>query len=465
MSKAIFWLMCIAVSAFAFNFNYPTASGSGLADYGDQRGTPNPDPRNITGGTGAQTIKVRPRDDAQDCWNLQWAFDNVAAGGTVALEAGVFFIGDEKVAPRRTIYMRRGLRVVGKKQGGAWLTVIRGGGEALTPGVGGEIESGPLRIVIENDTHPAVIEDLWFRDWACEVAYIVSCPGFEFRGCRISNPANTALEGRIRFVHAIWSSGVAARGDFTVENCLVELGGYQGAPADDEQLLGVFYSNHDTVRVINNRISGIDEAIEILGNRYGNTGKGDPAAATGPAKIIVSGNRIDVTGAPGQRWPSSYAILICGNLGADEVLIENNEITKRGKGWGLGISGENFKITGNRFRFEMHNGEYPPGAVTIGGFGQLAGRDMGAALNNSVFANNTFEGKVSKSGIVFPGERVANASRGNRFDLGDSLAKLGAETTLTLSKDSHGNIFKGNLGKVVDNAPKGANDYEVFSKP
>ncbi len=454
----IFWLMCVAIPAFAFNFNHPGGAG----DYGDQRGTPNPDPRNIAGAVGEQKIKVRPRDDAQDCWNLQWAFDNVAAGGTVELEAGTFFIGDENTAPRRTIYMRRGLRVVGAKRGDEWLTVIRGGGQVLTPGVGGELESGPLRIVIENDNHPAVIENLWFRDWACEVVYIVSCPGFEFRGCRISNPANTALEGKIRFVHAIWSSGVAARGDFTVENCLVELGGYRDAPADDEQLLGVFYSNHDTVRVINNRITGMDEAIEIIGNRYGNTGRGDPAAAVGPAKIIVSGNRIDVTGTPGRRWPSSFAMLICGNLGADEVLVENNEVTKRGKGWGLGISGEHFRIIGNRFRFEEHNGEYPPGAVTIGGFGQLVGRDMGAALINSVFAGNTFEGRVARDGIMFPGERVANASYGNRFELGDSLAGLGAETTLTLSKDSRDNNFRGNPGKVVDHAPKGAN---VYGKP
>ncbi|MEW6206936.1 MAG: hypothetical protein AB1631_01115, partial [Acidobacteriota bacterium] len=346
-----------------------------------------------------------------------------------------------------------------KKEGNVWRTVIRGGGEVINPGVGGALESGPIRIAIENDNHPAVFENIWFREWACEVIFIVACPGFEFRSCRISNPVNTALEGRIRFVHAIWTTGVKARGNFTVENCLVELGGYKGELADDEQLLGIFYSNHDTVRVAGNVITGIDEAIEILGNRYGNSGKGDREAATGPSKIIVTGNRIDVTGTPGQRWPSSYAILICGNLRVDAVIIENNDITKRGKGWGLGISGENFKIAGNRFRFEAHNNEYPPGAVTVGGFGPLAGRDMGASLNNSVFAGNRFEGRVSKYGILFPGERTANVSRGNQFDLGESLVGLGAETTLTLSKDSRDNTFKGNVGKVIDNAAKGANRY------
>lgn len=460
MRKTFVFLIAVAAAAIALTFHDQTAASLSQADQTDLKGASNPDRASVTGEAGAQKIKVQPKNSVQDYQNLQWAFDNVAPGGTVALGSGVFYLGDGKEAPRRTVFMRRGLRVIGNKDGSTWRTVIRGGGEVLKPGVGGDLESGPFRIAIENDNHPAVFESIWFRDWACEVIFIVACPGFEFRNCRISNPVNTALPDKIRFVHALWSSGVKARGDFTVENCLVELGGYQGALADDEQLLGVFYSNHDNVRVVNNVITGIDEAIEILGNRYGNTGKGDSAAASGPARIMVTGNRIDVTGTPGQRWPSSFAILICGNLGVDAVLIENNEVTKRGKGWGVGISGEKFKISGNRFRFEIHNGEYPLGAVTIGGFGPLAGRDMGAAFNNSVFAGNVFEGRVSKYGIQLSDERTANPSHGNRFDLGDSLVKLGAETTLTFSKDSHGNVVIGNPGKVVDNSPKGANEYK-----
>jgi hypothetical protein len=455
--KTFLCLISIAISAPALRLCPVCPETPGILQ-ADLKGAANPDPKNIVVAVGANAIQVRPRNDPEDFRNLQWAFDNASTGGTVALAAGVFFLGDGAASPRRTVWMRRGVRVTGKKEGSTWRTVIRGGGEVIDPGVGGALESGPFRIAIEND-HPAVFENIWFREWACEVIFIVSCPGFEFRSCRISNPVNTALAGRIRFVHALWTTGVKARGNFTVENCLVELGGYQRELADDEQLLGVFYSNHDTVRVVNNTITGIDEAIEILGNRYGNSGKGDREAATAPAKIIVSGNRIDITGTPGQRWPSSYAVLICGNLGVDAVIIENNDITKRGKGWGLGISGDNFRITGNRFRFESHNDEYPPGAVTIGGFGPLAGRDMGAALNNSVFAGNTFEGRVSKYGILFPGERVTNASRGNQFDLGQSLVKLGAETTLALSRDSRDNTFKGDLGKVIDNAAKGANRY------
>ena len=74
----------------------------------------------------------------------------------------------------------------------------------------------------------------------------------------------------------------------------------------------------------------------------------------------MTGNRIEVTGKPGERWPSSFAILIGGNLNVDAVRIENNQIVKRGKGWGLGISGDNLSIKGNRFRFEVHEGSILP---------------------------------------------------------------------------------------------------------
>ena len=71
---------------------------------------------------------------------------------------------------------------------------------------------------------------------------------------------------------------------------------------------------------------------------------------------------------------------------------------------------------------------------------------MGSSLNHSVFADNTFEGKVGKLGLFFaPGQgKDLNTSHDNHFDLGDSLAGLGAETTLFLSKDIRGNTFKGN---------------------
>ena len=349
--------------------------------------------------------------------------------------------------------------IPGQKDGDTWKSVIRGGGEVMLPGVGSAIESGPFRVMNKDDDNPVVIENIWLREWACEVVFIEACHGFVFRGNRISHPVNH-VDGPIKFVHAIWSSGVNARGDFILENNLVEMGGYEGVFADDEQLCGIFYSNHDNVRVVNNVITGIDEAIEFIGNRYGNSGPGDSAAASTPSEIVVTGNRINITSTPGRIWPSSWAILVAGNLNVDKVIIADNDITTRGKGWGLGLSGDNMQITGNTIRFEEHNGAYPPGAVNIG-FGRLAGRDMCSSLNNSVFANNTFEGKVSGSGIRF-NERGGDASfdsHGNRFDLGDSLAKLGAETTLALTKDLYDNTFTGDLGTVVDKSPKGANTY------
>ena len=455
MFKTLGLWTCGLALALALCVSEATAGTGSLA------GTPNPDAANIIGEAGAQTIQILPRDYASDWRNLQWAFDNVGAGGTVKLEAGVFDLGDGAANLRRTVVMRRGLRVAGTKDGASWRTVIQGGGEVMLPGVGGRIESGPFRVVNEDDPHPAVFEDLWFRGWACEVVFIEACQGFEMRRCRLSDPVNTAIENNIRFVHAIWSSGPKTQGDFILENNLVEMGRYDGERADDEQLLGIFYSNHDTVRIVDNVIIGMDEAIEIIGNRYEMSTPEGAKKTRVPAEIVVTGNRIDVTQTPGRRWPSTFAILIAGNLGAEAVRIEDNDLTVRGKGFAFGLSGERFNITGNTIRFEEHEGKYPAGLMTIG-FGKLAGRSMGASLVDSVYKNNTIEGKVRDFGIVFrPGSAdMPNISHGNRFDLGDSVAKLGAKATLTLSKDVFCNTFTGGLGTVVDNSPEDANEYQ-----
>ena len=81
---------------------------------------------------------------------------------------------------------------------------------------------------------------------------------------------------------------------------------------------------------------------------------------------------------------------------------------------------------------------------------------------NSVFSDNIFEGKVTNNGIFFwtgRDDAVRNESSGNFFNVGDSLATLGARTTLFIGKDLHDNIFEGKLGTVVDKAPAGSNAY------
>ena len=359
----------------------------------------NPDPDHIHGKEGDSTIRLEARNDISDHRNLQWAFDHTAPGGTVELGSGTFFLGDGDAAPRKTAWMRRGLKVVGVKEGAIWRTIIRGGGEVMTPGVGGALESGPIRIKLEGDTHPVILEDIWFRDWACEVVFILACNGFEFRGCRISDPANASDPAKIRFVHALWTQGNDAPGNFIAEDNLVELGQYDGALAEDEQFMGIFTSNHDNIRIVNNTIIGTDEAIEILMNRYGDTGVGDAKAASSPAEIVVSNNKIDVTGTPGARWGGSWAILVAGNLNVDRVRIENNHVTKRGEGWGIGLSGANMEVIGNTFVFEEHNGKLIPGAITIGGYPKLAGKEMGASLTNSVIRDNVYQGRVDGHGL------------------------------------------------------------------
>jgi hypothetical protein len=315
-------------------------------------------------------------------------------------------------------------------------------------------------VVNEVDQHPTVLEDLWLREWTAEAVCIEAVRGFVFRRCRLSHPVNTGKAGAIRFVHALWTTGIRARGDFIVEGNLVELGGYDGPLADDEQFLGVFYSNHDTVRVADNVITGIDEAIEIIGNRVDRSARGEGPPARGPAEVVVTGNRIDVTQQPGERWPSTFAILVAGNQGADAVRIEDNDLRVRGPGYAFGLSGDRLRVARNAVRFESFEGKDPAGVATIG-FGQLAGLPMGSSLDDSVFEGNTFAGKVREVGIAFrPGrDEDVNTSRGNRFSLGDSLAKLGAAATIVLPPGVHDNVFTGDTGTVVDESPPGANSY------
>jgi hypothetical protein len=421
----------------------------------------NPDPDHILGSSGDAAIELLPRNDIDDHRNLQWAFDNTKAGGTVTLAAGTFFMGDGDSAPRKTAWMKRGLKIVGTKEGAIWRTVIRGGGAVLSPGVSGAMESGPIRVTLEGDDHPVILEDIWFRDWAGEVVFILSCNGFEFRGCRITDPANVANPDTTRFIHALWTQGNDARGDFIAENNLVEMGQYDGPMAEDEQFMGIFTSNHDNIRIVNNTIIGTDEAIEILMNRHGDTGPGDSKAATSPSEIIITGNTIDVTGTPGPRWGGSWAILIAGNLNVDRVLIADNDVTKRGEGWGVGLSGANFEVRDNVFRFEEHKGKLTPGAITIGGYPKLAGKFMGSSLTNSVIENNQFIGKVSKHGVFFMpgGKGFENASTGNRIDVGDSLISLGAETTVTLSQEMANNSFRGKYDTISDSASESSNKF------
>ena len=124
------------------------------------------------------------------------------------------------------------------------------------------------------------------------------------------------------------------------------------------------------------------------------------------------------------------------------------------------LTGSNMHVAGNTFRFEALEGRLTPGAVTVGGMPLFWGKDLGASLTNSVFENNTFEGRVRDHGVYFApgrGDRP-NASRGNRMDFGESLSALGAETTLTISEHATDNEFSGDIDTVADNSRDEANN-------
>jgi hypothetical protein len=439
--------------------------GSGGGDYeacGPGSGGDNPQPEHISGSAGDTRIEVTAVDDAADFDNLQWAVDNVARGGTVKLCAGTFFLGEG--SSKRTLMITRGITIEGVKSKDGFETVIRGGGGSFADLPSSE-SGGALHVANTNDENPNVFRGLWLRDWTSEAIFISASAGFTLRDSRISHPITTQSGGTL-FIHAIWSTGEAAKGDFTVENNIVEFDDYAYGLPHDEQLMGIFFSNHSNIRIVGNLVNGHDEAFEIIRNGYP-TGGGDPypdAMSRPAAEIVIENNVLDLTQTLPGTWAYNEALLIAANANTSEVRIEDNVITVRGTrmGHAVTVSGEGFQVRNNSINLEQYEGVSSAGAIMIGlgfTFG-LVGTTLGGSLTDSVFENNIFTGSASGPAIFFndPGDEP-NESHGNVIDVGDSLIPLDADIGLEIAAGVHDNTFIGDFGTVTDHS-MGANDFQ-----
>ena len=404
---------------------------------------------------GALTIKVRPLNDADgDFANLQRAANEAVSGGTIELCDGTFFLGDGVTAEKKTVVIRKGLNVIGKKGPDEWKTIIRGGGAVVSVRDVAP-ESGPFRIENYSDSKPNRFQNLWFREWTAEVIFIKASNGFIFKDNKISHPLSGKPSRRgVVFVHAIWGYGPSARGDFTAENNQVELTGYDRNKPHDEQFLGIFFSAFSNIRIVGNTIIGHDEGIEILGNK-----------APQSSEIVVEKNRMDLVHQRNNRWPSIYPILIAGNRSTRQVRIEDNSVTSQG--WStaaLGLSGENLTVARNRIVLKRsNNGLQARSAMQIGlpDRSRFMGLDLGVSLINSVIKDNEFSGSISGPAVYFlnTSETEPNISHNNLFQLGESISSLGGRPTLILTKKVYGNTFEGRIDGVRDASPQGANSY------
>ncbi len=408
----------------------------------------------LEGEAGDDVIIVRPQDDAADDFaNLQWAVDNVAPGGRVEIGPGVLFLGDGERAERETVVISQGVKIVGTYDGETWGTTILGGGSRAYPVLVAE-EPGPFLITSADTEHPVVLDGIWFRQWVAEVVSITESHGFVFENCHISEPrVGTPVSGLLDgflFVHAIWSQGRDAQGDYTVRDNLVDFGDYGGQKPHDEQFMGVFYPAHGNITITGNTVVGHDEGFEVLGN-----------IPSGPSEIVIRDNVLDMTYDLSGRWPGRFAMLVGGNADTTSVVIEDNDVTIRGAGVALGLSGENFSLSDNRFEFVSHDGESASSAVQIGNGSLSVLFPLGPSLVDSRIENNHFAGSVTGTALRFdPGlNDDPNTSHGNTFDLGSSLAMLGAQTTVSISADAYDNEFLGDTGTVEDASPPGANRY------
>lgn len=402
------------------------------------------------GEPGDDLIRVRPMNDVkEDVKNLQWAVDSVEAGGTVELCEGTFSLGDGVSEPKNTIKITKGIYVIGIKESSEWKTIIQGASDDLDKAKAAS-DRGFFRISNQKDPNPNIFENLWMRGWTAEAVFIDAVQGFTIKNCRISNPVVDQASIGLHFIHAIYTSGKNTKGDFSAENNLVELGNYPGILPDDEQLLGVFFSAHDNVRVVGNEITGLDEAIEILGNN-----------STDPSQIVVEGNTINISFELEDRWPGKNAILVGGNLNTSQVQIEDNEMVVQGPGTVIGVSGENLSIRNNQVKLKEWNGLKPISAFTIGlGRGEATGIKTGPSLVNSVIEDNDFSGSVEGPAVNLADvPEFPNLSHDNVIKLGDSIANLGAETTIYIAPGAYDNTFEGKTGNVQDDSPEGKNTY------
>ena len=457
-------LLLIPLSAGCSESGGSGGGGTGGGDYqacGPGSGGDNPQPENISGSAGDARIEVTPLDAAADFDNLQWAVDNVAPGGTVKLCAGTFFLGEG--SSRKTVVITRGITIEGVTSDDGFETVIRGGGGSEADFPSSE-SGGTLRIENTNDDNPNVFQGLWLREWTSEAIFITASAGFTLKDSRISHPITTQSGGTL-FIHAIWSTGETARGDFTVENNIVEFDNYPYGLPHDEQLMGIFFSNHSDIRIVGNLVQGHDEAFELIRNGYP-TGGGDPypdAVSRPASEIVIANNVLNLTHILPGTWAYNEALLIAANANTSEVRIDNNVITIRGTrmGHALAISGEGFRVRNNIINLEQYEGTSSAGAIMIGmGFTFAAvGTTLGGSLHDSVFESNIFTGSVSGPAILFndPGDEP-NESHGNVIDVGVSLVMLDAEIGLEIAAGVHDNTFAGDFGTVTDYS-MGANEF------
>jgi len=327
-----------------------------------------------------------------------------------------------------------------------------------------------------------VFENLWLREWTAHAIYINAAHGFSIKQCKIDSPRQGTPVARIRSVHAVFSSGPYAKGDFLAENNDVRLGGYQDSFPHDEQIIGLFFSNHDDITITGNTVSGNDEGIEVLGNKsdlsFIDLFSHFPEPANTPSEIVIRDNIVDVTQILDDSvWPGKIGIIVCGNENTPSVLIENNDVTIKGtdRGYGFALSGENLHVKNNSLHLEMHEDIKPGGAFLIG-FGFMISpitpeMNWGPSLVNSVIQDNEFFGKAKGPSVyffdpsvehdeleqLFPGD-VPNLSHGNQIEM-NNIVDLGADITIAITPGAYDNTFTGDTGTILDLSPADSNYY------
>lgn len=396
-------------------------------------------------------IKVRPTSHPSlDYKHLQWAVDNVESGGLVELCEGNFYLGDN-IFDWKTVHIKKGLTIKGKKINGELKSVVVGGGSVWAPGstvfgIAPDPHAGPF-IVNSKDQNPVKFDQVWLREWISEAVIVAAANGFSFTNSKITHPKTGGWGyplGFTHFVHAILIFNKESTGTLTVTDNDVDLTWYTGKKFHDVQFLALFGSPVTTFTEIDlsrNNIVTPDEAFELTAN-----------TSAGTSRITVADNVIDAHLDVEGDWPYHYPIFIAGNKNTESVNVVNNIVNlsnhprmSNDKQMGAFVlTGDNLAVANNIVHFDSFDGNI----FDIGNLGNILVVDFGASTNNSLFTDNTFTGQAKGPGIRFFGGNK-NTSQNNVFYLGGLINHTSSPVLIDGEKSKAcGNTFYGDVGTI-----------------
>lgn len=362
-----------------------------------------------------------------DVRNVQWAVQNVPAGGVVRLRNGK---GGQTFRFGRSGVYLPGVHLVGagRDAAGSPRTVVAGGMLAV-------------RVDFLAPGDRATIADLWFKATIEGAIYSGMADYDRLEILRnkstgtiaedflLHPPEGTFFAGKLHFfATAIGGAAVAPFTGAHAPRCsikeIVVRGNVSDQLAADASPAGgaeieLASCTYRRLEIAGNDLGSLGLSVELNDN-VGNAGE-----------LIVEGNRFNA--------PGNTALWVVGNEGA-RVLIDDNRIQTSGGFGGVGMilshhtPGATFLVTRNQLVLDQ---------AVSGLFLGFGGPDP---ISGAVFADNLFSGTASFGVLAFDGAAWSNSSSNNLFVENDFSGLTAGAFGVFLGAGTTYNVFAKNAG-------------------